>query len=265
MAPLSQPLRRAGRPDVARRRLRPLGARLPHGRHARSRWPRGSSGTSSTAGCRRRSSRSAWRSPARTRWGSSSTSRRIEYLDRPRRRRADRADLPDRRRARSRGDAGGLLHPRIAPTSRAGSIAILKARQRMAEILRILPGSSLVVAPSDQDLASPEVGGRARGVVRGRRLHGAAALGAAPAGLPITSPRRSTGASRRSSFTPTAASRRGARTAAPATSARHSELANAALKLLERRCCPRSTSKACARRRSRRARPVTRRWQRCGR
>jgi aromatic ring hydroxylase len=39
----------------------------------------------------------------------------------------------------------------------AGTIAIQKARQRMAEILRILPGSSLVVAPSDKDLAAPEV------------------------------------------------------------------------------------------------------------
>jgi aromatic ring hydroxylase len=39
----------------------------------------------------------------------------------------------------------------------AGSIAMLKARQRMAEILRILPGSSLVVSPSDQDLATPEL------------------------------------------------------------------------------------------------------------
>ncbi len=39
----------------------------------------------------------------------------------------------------------------------AGSIAMLKARQRMAEILRILPGSSLVVAPSDKDLAASEV------------------------------------------------------------------------------------------------------------
>src|SRR6516225_7937298 len=38
-----------------------------------------------------------------------------------------------------------------------GGIAILKARQRMAEILRILPGSSLVVAPSDRDLAAPEM------------------------------------------------------------------------------------------------------------
>ena len=40
----------------------------------------------------------------------------------------------------------------------AGSLAMLKARQRMAEILRILPGSSLVVAPADTDLTSAEVG-----------------------------------------------------------------------------------------------------------
>jgi 4-hydroxyphenylacetate 3-monooxygenase len=38
-----------------------------------------------------------------------------------------------------------------------GGIAILKARQRMAEILRTLPGSSLVVAPSDRDLGAPEI------------------------------------------------------------------------------------------------------------
>ena len=40
-----------------------------------------------------------------------------------------------------------------------GGIALLQARQRMAEILRILPGSSLVVAPSDHDLAAPELAG----------------------------------------------------------------------------------------------------------
>lgn len=40
----------------------------------------------------------------------------------------------------------------------AGSICMLKARQRISEIMRILPGSSLVVAPGDTDLASPEVG-----------------------------------------------------------------------------------------------------------
>jgi 4-hydroxyphenylacetate 3-monooxygenase len=38
-----------------------------------------------------------------------------------------------------------------------GGIAILKARQRMAEILRIVPGSSLVVCPSDKDLTAPEM------------------------------------------------------------------------------------------------------------
>ena len=39
----------------------------------------------------------------------------------------------------------------------AGGIALFKARQRMSEILRIVPGSSLVVAPSDRDLAAPEL------------------------------------------------------------------------------------------------------------
>src|SRR6516164_6978856 len=39
----------------------------------------------------------------------------------------------------------------------AGGLAILKGRSRMAEILRIVPGSSLVVAPSDRDLAAPEM------------------------------------------------------------------------------------------------------------
>jgi 4-hydroxyphenylacetate 3-monooxygenase len=39
----------------------------------------------------------------------------------------------------------------------AGSLAMQKARQRMAEIVRIVPGSSLVVAPADTDLATPEL------------------------------------------------------------------------------------------------------------
>lgn len=38
-----------------------------------------------------------------------------------------------------------------------GGLALLKARQRIAEILRIVPGSSLVVAPTDRDLAIPEL------------------------------------------------------------------------------------------------------------
>jgi len=36
-----------------------------------------------------------------------------------------------------------------------GSLAMLRARPLMSEILRILPGSSLVVAPTDHDLADP--------------------------------------------------------------------------------------------------------------
>jgi aromatic ring hydroxylase len=38
-----------------------------------------------------------------------------------------------------------------------GGLAILKARQRISELLRMIPGSSLVVAPSDGDLADPEM------------------------------------------------------------------------------------------------------------
>jgi aromatic ring hydroxylase len=37
----------------------------------------------------------------------------------------------------------------------AGSLAMLKARPLMSEILRILPGSSLIVAPTDRDLSDP--------------------------------------------------------------------------------------------------------------
>jgi aromatic ring hydroxylase len=39
----------------------------------------------------------------------------------------------------------------------AGGIALFKARQRISELLRIIPGSSLVVAPADSDLAIPEL------------------------------------------------------------------------------------------------------------
>lgn len=45
----------------------------------------------------------------------------------------------------------GLLH--IA----TGSIAMLGARQRVTELLRILPGSSLVVTPADTDLIAPDI------------------------------------------------------------------------------------------------------------
>ena len=39
----------------------------------------------------------------------------------------------------------------------AGGLSLLKARQLMSEILRVIPGSSLVVAPADSDLNMPEL------------------------------------------------------------------------------------------------------------
>jgi aromatic ring hydroxylase len=39
----------------------------------------------------------------------------------------------------------------------AGGITLFKTRQLVSEILRIVPGSSLVVAPSDEDLAAPSL------------------------------------------------------------------------------------------------------------
>ncbi len=50
----------------------------------------------------------------------------------------------------------GYCFPRHAHLA-AGGIQLMRARARMAEILPIVPGSSLVVAPSDRDLASPEL------------------------------------------------------------------------------------------------------------
>jgi aromatic ring hydroxylase len=39
----------------------------------------------------------------------------------------------------------------------AGGITLFKTRQQISEILRTIPGSSLVVAPSDSDLATPDL------------------------------------------------------------------------------------------------------------
>jgi aromatic ring hydroxylase len=52
--------------------------------------------------------------------------------------------------------AAGYCYPNHCHVA-AGSIALLNARPRMSELLRILPGSSLVVAPSDSDLSAPQV------------------------------------------------------------------------------------------------------------
>jgi len=51
----------------------------------------------------------------------------------------------------------GYCYPNICHLS-AGSMAMLRARPGMSEMLRIVPGSSLVVAPGDSDLADPDVG-----------------------------------------------------------------------------------------------------------
>ena len=50
----------------------------------------------------------------------------------------------------------GYCYPNHAHLA-AGGIALHRARARMSEILRIIPGSSLVVTPGDRDLAAPEV------------------------------------------------------------------------------------------------------------
>jgi aromatic ring hydroxylase len=50
----------------------------------------------------------------------------------------------------------GYCYPNFAHLM-PGGIALMKARQRISEILRIVPGSSLVVAPTDRDLADPEL------------------------------------------------------------------------------------------------------------
>jgi len=52
--------------------------------------------------------------------------------------------------------ASGYCVPNHAHLA-AGGISLFKSRQRISELLRIIPGSSLVVAPSDSDLAEPEL------------------------------------------------------------------------------------------------------------
>jgi aromatic ring hydroxylase len=52
--------------------------------------------------------------------------------------------------------ASGYCVPNHAHLA-AGGISLFKSRQRISELLRIIPGSSLVVAPGDSDLAIPEL------------------------------------------------------------------------------------------------------------
>ena len=50
----------------------------------------------------------------------------------------------------------GYCHPNHRHNA-AGGIALFEARQRISELLRLIPGSSLVVAPADSDLADPRL------------------------------------------------------------------------------------------------------------
>jgi aromatic ring hydroxylase len=50
----------------------------------------------------------------------------------------------------------GYCYPKHAHLA-AGGISLFKARQRISELLRIIPGSSLIVPPGDSDLAIPEL------------------------------------------------------------------------------------------------------------
>jgi len=52
--------------------------------------------------------------------------------------------------------ASGYCAPNHRHTM-AGGIQLFKSRQAVGEILRIVPGSSLVVAPADRDMAAPEL------------------------------------------------------------------------------------------------------------
>ncbi len=52
--------------------------------------------------------------------------------------------------------ASGYCVPNHAHLA-AGGVSLFKSRQRIGELLRIIPGSSLVVAPGDADLAIPEL------------------------------------------------------------------------------------------------------------
>ena len=153
LRPAQRPLRRARRPDVARRRADPVGPRLPHRALADpvARWLFWHqlycwlSKAEFTLGLALACTHAM---------GLASHDATVDYL----------VDLiTDVQTVRSCQTAAEL-DPEFTPEGycspnachlAAGSIAMLKARPRMGEILRMLPGSSLVVAPTDHDLADP--------------------------------------------------------------------------------------------------------------
>ena len=204
-----QPLRRARRADVARRRAGAVGARLPHRAVAGADRllallapalllaGQGRVHAGAGAGLRRRDGPQGARADDRV-------------PDRPRHRRADGAELPDRGRARPRARRGRQLHPRPRPRRRGqhrhaegaaahgrdpADPARLVARRRA---VRQGPGGARDRRP----------GSRNRSAAAATRRCSARRCCSSP---PTTSPRRWTAASRRSSCTPTAAWWPGAR------------------------------------------------------
>ena len=65
----------------------------------------------------------------------------------------------------------------------AGGTSLLKARQLVSEILRVIPGSSLVVAPTDDDLTMPELAAGLEETLGGGAMVGASARGATAIGM----------------------------------------------------------------------------------
>ena len=179
--PAEQPLRRAGRADVARRRVRPLGARLPDGPVARGDGLLAllapalllavEGGVHARPGPR-----------LRTRPGLEGARGDDRVPGRSHHRCADRADVPDRRRARPRRDPGGLLHSRARP-HRGGQHRHAQgsaAHDRdLAHPPRLVPGRRAI----RQGPGGAGDRGRAGGIVQRRRVHRAAACGPAPDGL----------------------------------------------------------------------------------
>ena len=144
--------------------------------------PAGCSGTSFIAGCRRRSSRWAWRSPVPTRSASPTHDATINYL-------LDlMTDVQTVRSCQTAAErdpqftAAGYCYPNECHLA-AGSIAMLKARPGMSEMLRIVPGSSLVVAPGDTRSRRAGDCRRAGRIVQRRRLYRVAAFRAVADGV----------------------------------------------------------------------------------
>ena len=123
-----------------------------------------------------------WRWHRPMRWG-------LKENERPRipgrsdRRGADRALLPRPPPSATPSSPRQAIAFPITPISRRAASRSLKSRQRISEILRIIPGSSLVVAPADRDLNGARDGGRPRRIVRRRWLLRMAAFGLLRLGL----------------------------------------------------------------------------------